>query len=349
MTTSSIDITDGIRQLYIPRLNNVAKIANVGLRMWLSKEDSFIPSYLGKDDTFELQFYDFSVFLSCVACDISRLSTASIESLFSIKESEVNRKSLAWELIKYYYSAFYAAHSTLKICNLGLIQLDSVIINNIIRRASTLGIPLSKISRGIYCFKTDAKNEKVFFFRLSKYDDSHRGVWKRYIDLFDILTGVSVETQNLGVNSIIKNTKAQSSQSIYSQMNLADAEKIVSVLDSLKCVLNKRGDANWLSSVRNDVNYNHHFGVWFPYKQYEESNMILPKMKGYFMLSPLDKKFNLDSSSTLLEFVNSCQLVNSINYSILSDLIKRHPANKSFVLNGPVSFVKLHARNLSDE
>ena len=346
MDIKEIDITDGIRQFYIPRLNTISKSAGVSLRNWLASSDSFIPSYIGPGDSFELVFYDISTFLSCVASDISRLSCASIESLNSINENTESRKFLAWDLIKYYYSAFFSAHSTLKICGFGLVQFDQTIVNSIKRRASTLGITFPQISQGVYCFKTDVIASKVTFFKVTRYDDSHKGLWHRYIDFLNVLSGVSVETENLDSNCIMKNESGKRPQKcVYSQIPLADAETIVSRIDELKAIINKRGDSNWLSSIRNTINYNHAYGVWFPYKRFEESHYQLLSLKDYYFLSPLDEKFTIDFSTDLFAFVKCCQLVNSINYSLLIDLEKRHPEKKSFLLYGPFSYIKLYKKH----
>ena len=94
METKEIDITDGMRQLYIPRLNMVSKCTEESLRTWLANNDSFVPSSSGLGDSFELVFYDISTFLSCLASDISRLSCASIESLNNINEVYIALRSM---------------------------------------------------------------------------------------------------------------------------------------------------------------------------------------------------------------------------------------------------------------
>ena len=337
-----IDITDGIRQFYIPYLNSISKCADTGLRAWLASSDSFVPSYLGTGSSFEIVLYDISSLLSCVANDISRLSCASIESLNSIYEIPSSKKFLAWELVKYYYSAFYSAHSTLKICGFGLIQLDRNILTNITQRANTLGISFPLLSKGIYCFKIDSAYSKVVFFKVSRYDDSHKGLWQRYVDFIDVVTGLSVETADLDANCIRRNDQAtKPNKCVYSQMTLTDAETVVSRLEELKHVINQHGDNNWLSSMRNLVNYNQAFGVWFPYKQFCDNHSQIPTLKDLYCLSPLCDSFSLESDVVLLEFVKCCQLINSINFSLLKDIVKRHPGNKSFLLNGPFSYINL--------
>ena len=213
-----------------------------------------------------------------------------------------SRKFLAWDLVKYYYSAFFSAHSTLKICGFGLIHLDHEIVCNIQRRASTLGVTFPPISQGVDCFRIDVIASKVTFFKVSKYDDSHKGLWHRYIDFLNVLSGVSIETENLDTNCIRRNESGKRPQKcVYSQMPLTDAETIV--------------------------------------------NYQLLSFKDLYFLSPLDEKFSIDSTTDLLDFVKCCLLVNSINYSILIDLEKRHPEKKSFLLYGPSSYIKLYKRH----
>lgn len=128
-------------------------------------------------------------------------------------------------------------------------------------------------------------------------------------------------------------------------MPLTDAETIVTRFDELKKAIDRRGNSNWLSTIRNTINYNHEYGVWFPYKRFEESYYQLLSFKDLYFLSPLDEKFSIDSTTDLLDFVKCCLLVNSINYSILIDLEKRHPEKKSFLLYGPSSYIKLYKRH----
>jgi len=345
MDKKEIDITDGIRQFYVPRLNMVSSTVGYGMRNWLGSTDAFIPDNFTSERSFELSFYDISSFLSSLASDISRLSCASIESLNSISMAAEAKKFLAWELIKYYYSAFFAAHSTLKACGFGLVQLDRIILENIRQRANTLGMTSPTLQKGIYCFKVDPNNSKVSFFLVSKYNDSHKGLWHRYMDFLDIITGLSIETYELGSNCIKKNDLAvKPSKCIYSQMSLADAETVASRLEELKHTLNRQGDSNWLSYIRNRVNYNHSFGVWFPYRSFDEKHLQIPELKDLFMLSPLCNQFAQDSSNELVSFVKCCQLVNSINYSIINDLAHRHPDNKSFLQQGPFSYINRFKR-----
>ena len=246
---------------------------------------NFIPSGGGQKDYFELTLYDINEFLACWAGDIVRTTCASIETITGITESQPNKKFLAWQLVQFYYSAFYAAHASLKICGFGLVQLDKRIIQNIISRAHSLGISMvNSIEKGIYCVNIDVSSSKVIFYRVNKYDDSHRGLWKRYTDFIDILRGSSVVTGQFDSNCIRPREIAEDYPlSIYSQLPMIDAQIIVGRVEAVRASINKRGDSNWLSWIRNSINYNQAFGVWFPYTDYQDQYSKLVSMKELYL------------------------------------------------------------------
>lgn len=330
----NIQMVDGIRQLYSPRLNTVSKEAEHGIRYWLLYNDSFIPSFNSSNNSMEFILYDGSEMLRYLAKDISRLSCAAIESLSSIQESINNKKFLAWQMVKAYYAAFYAAHSTLKICGMGLTQIDQRTIQRISRRAASYGFSIPQIKAGIYCIDFDTHVQKMISYYVSKYDDSHRGLWRRYIDLISIVCGTSIRTNHTDSNCIrIKEPSDSCTQSIYNQLPAIDAGPIVNRLEALKNALNKKGDSNWLSYIRNEINYNHAYGLWFPYKLYEEEYSYTLNNKTMFIDNPLSNRFDFANECELKQFFICCQLIVAINREMVEDLAKRHPDNKSFIRN----------------
>lgn len=338
-----LQIVDGIRHLYLPKLNTVSRCASQGLRKWLSASDTFIPITTPDTNCVEFSLYDPTDVVACWASDIVRLGCASVETLFSISENPNDKKFLAWQAVEYYYAAFYAAHCTLKICGFGLIQIDNSIISNIRTRASTLGVPVPNIVRGTYCVNIDPITSKMTLYRVSRYDDSHKGLWQRYTDFLSVLIGTSVSTAARDSNCIrLRKPGEATPLSVYSHMPTSDAQAIVSRLEDIRSMLNQRGDNNWLSHVRNELNYSHAFGVWHPFKAYNDCYSTLPGMYSLFLQNPLCSDFSVRDEPELLAFAKCCQLVNSINREIILDLSVRHPDNKSFLRTGPISFLNLH-------
>ena len=273
-----------------------------------------------------------------------RLACASFETVDAIAEIPNQRKFLAWQLIEFYYSAFYSAHSTLKICGFGLLQLSSPIIYQIEKRAETLGVELSHLSQGTYCVKICPSKSQIVFYLVSKYSDSHRGLWHRYYDFLNVLSGFSVSTDALDSSCIRTRKKSEAyPQSVYAQLPQQDAELIVSRIDNVRLLLNEHGDCNWLSSIRNSINYNHAFGIWYPYKDFRgEYEKLIPMRELYRLNSLNDKLQFTENESELIRYVKCCQQINAFNKDLIDDLSMRHPENKSFLKRGPLAYLNLH-------
>lgn len=130
-----VKFADCSRHLYVPKLNAINKVSRFGMRTWLIGSENF-QVISSNDNWVEICYYDENEVLEALASDISRLSCAFLESVANVAESKITNKFVAWNLVQYYYAAFYSAHSILKILDFALIQLDSEIINGLSRRAA---------------------------------------------------------------------------------------------------------------------------------------------------------------------------------------------------------------------
>lgn len=345
MNTNDLRFPDGVRQLYVPRLNTVSKSFPDGLRGLLHTSEDFIPVGLNQGGCFELIFYDISEALAALAGDINRLACASIETLNAISEIPTQKRFLAWQLVEYYYAAFYSAHCMLKICGFGTIQLDDRIIQSIKKRALLFGEELPTITKGIYCADIRPIESKIVFYDVSRYDDSHHGLWNRYVDFLNVLTGMSISTNSLDSNCIRKRESAEPyPQSVYSQLPRQDADQIIGRVDHVKAVLNTKGNNNWLSQIRNSINYNHSHGVWYPYKGYSDEYEMLVYMRSMYSINSLNKCFlTTEGELELVRYAKCCQQINAFNRELIIDLSIRHPDNKSFLKNGPLAYLNLYA------
>ena len=106
MSNPDIKFSDGVRHLYIPSINTISLTPDNGLRFWLANSDNYFASS-DEGDLFEIAFYDLNEILSYWTSDINRLSCAFLETVSNIKDSENNKKFLAWNLINYYYKFAY--------------------------------------------------------------------------------------------------------------------------------------------------------------------------------------------------------------------------------------------------
>ncbi len=349
MSRPDINFSDGVRHLYIPSINTISSNPEKGLRSWLTTSDDYIVVSATKTTTlqfFELIFYDYEEILSHWTSDINRLSCAFLETVANVKESENNKKFLAWNLIYYYYSAFYSAHSILKMLGFGLIQIDHRIITKLQSKARAIGQPLPPVSSGIYCVSFDIRRNTVVFYKVGRYDDSHKGLWQRFSDFLSVLTGYFIVTGTYDSQCVVtRQPNDPYPLSVYSHIPSTDASDIVAKIDLLKRIINTNGDFNWLSSIRNLINYSHEFGVWYPYKFYNKKYDKIIALKNLCNDNPLSPNFDISGEIELIKFVKACQLINAMNVDILSDLVKRHPSNKSFLKNGFLAYRKKYIKN----
>lgn len=334
------EFSDAVRQLYVPRLNSISVRSDYGVRGLLECSENFTVLPSTQKNCFTISFYNMDDFLGALASDIVRLSSASFETVEGLTTSAKNKKFLAWQMVQYYYAAFYAAHSILKICSFGLVQLDNRILQKVKHSANAFSIPFGSMESGMYCMKIEGAS--VTFFKVQKYDDSHRGLWARYSDFLGVLTGINTLTDELNSKCVKLREEGDSkSLSVYNQLSISDAETIVVRLDLLRKTLTTNGDNNWLSSIRNQINYNHCFGVWYPYKGYLDSYEKLVSLKDLYREPFMSSRLEYKHESNLIEFVKCCENVISMDRELLLDLSKRHPDNKSFLRRGPLELINL--------
>lgn len=201
-------------------------------------------------------------------------------------------------------------------------------------RAFSFGYSEINIQSGTYYFDFIDKTGQVVFYRVERYCDSHQGLWRRFFDLLDILSANAIRKDSYDNNCIIKNPIDSSyPESVFSHLPQIDAIEIVKRIESLRKIMNKRGNNNWLSTVRNSLNYNHEYGTWFPYNNCNIDYDILKNCDTWCFRQPMDSCFENYSKNVLIEFVQCCQLINSITFEVVDDLIIRHPCNGSFLNN----------------
>lgn len=316
-----ITFSDGLKHLYLAKLNEVSQNVSFGMNYWLTNSsDYYIPSNQPAGE-FTIGTYDCFDFLKPYSFEINRLSCASRESIRDIERKEWQTKFIGWNLTKFYYSAFFSAHCILKITGNNLSNVEQKSIDKVKSKTTNYGFSYTQLNSGLYCIDIDSQGNTFRFYKDSKYDNSHEGLWRYFLYFLN-----------------------NSQNSIYGQLPQAEAQQIVDKINELIKALknwnNQHG--NWLSKIRNLVNYSQSFGVWFPYKEYEDE---YDKIYSYLNLhkeNPLNIELNSFAGKDILYFVRTCQLINAISNDLLIDLASKHPNNKSFIKKGIKQFDSLY-------
>ena len=308
-----INFSDGISHLYLRGLSEVTHDIKTGLNDWLvdGKEYFAIQDQLIND--FTISTFDMNTFFRPYAYDINRLSCAAMESLNDIQPNTLSPKFFGWAITKYYYSAFFSAHSILKMTGNSISNINHLSINKVCELSRTRGYSANNLNSGLYSMAINPANNTFRFFKDKQYDDSHQGLWLRFLHF--------LESSKAGING---------------QLLQEDAELVVAKIDELILALKNWNSlkGSWLSKIRNQANYSQDFGIWYPYKNFKKEITDVQKFISLCKNDPMAIDIQSYRGMDLIYFVRTCQLINSINFNIQSDLMKKHSMNKSFVKSG---------------
>lgn len=249
---------------------------------------------------FTLDVYSHEQLLLPYAYDINRMAASSFESMHGISPDAGLPKSVGWLIIRSYYSAYFAVQAILRLFGISCSQFDANETKAITDVARLYSIQNGKVAaNGYYKSQYDAKASKVYCKQLS---NTHQDVWKSFYELIDDLS-----------------TKIASSDFRKNDRNYV-IEYLFKLRDGLSC-RGTVGGGNWLSRVRNEVNYTHSMGAWFPYASSPNEHMKMFRLTQLWKQPPSEEIIeSLLSESDRLLFVGTCVSIVSLCHALLSDL-----------------------------
>jgi hypothetical protein len=178
--------------------------------------------------------------------DYCRFAMAAHESLHISFSTAFDRRATAWTLINRYYAAFFSAHALLRAHGRGVMWIDASEASRL-ERLGVLYIGAQfKMRKGGYAFDFNTGNGYNAELKLSPLNyggSSHDEFWRYFLSY---LSEFGAKLLGTGV---------------------ANAAQTVARFDEVRqIVLTPSGHSVWLSFMRNEINYQHKFGTWFPFK-----------------------------------------------------------------------------------
>jgi hypothetical protein len=316
-------IAGPLRAFWVPGLNAISGRVIKGLSGWVLDEEYQIYSPL-QPDSFVLSVSAPEKLLSSYAADINRCSMASFESINSAAKIEALPRSTAWLVIKSYYAAFFAAHAISRILGTAFVQFERVHSNSVNSIATLFGMANTQnVSRGYYeCTYDFSQKELSCKKAKSESGGVHEIFWGNIYHL----------VQNLS-NSVISTSSGTASNNQQVSVKLSElAENLAR---------GATGQGNWLSFIRNKVNYAHRFGTWFPYS---EERAYLPRLfdhKEDWLSDPMSIDLTSYGDKDLLRFQATCNFFISLCRILVSDMAVRSSGKKSFHQYGSVALLNL--------
>jgi hypothetical protein len=197
---------------------------------------------------------------------------------------------LGWPLLKLYYAAFFAAHSIMRATGGGILRVEPAQARQLADLATLYGANIG-VTAGTFEMRLSQLDDRslgVKLTRISEGGGAHDQLWRRFNAFLSNVSDEAVQNSEPAASDIAR-----------------DVMELQSVMQS-----NGLTAGTWLSSVRNQINYQQQHGVWFPY------GASAPVVQAVRRLSireteSIRRDYN-PSKEPILAFGSTCHLIVSI-------------------------------------
>ena len=120
-------------------------------------------------------------------------------------------------------------------------------------------------------------------------------------------------------------------------------EGVFSKVDALQQTIDGHGApfCSWLSVIRNDIQYRHHFGVWLPCNVGKAERQQLSRLAYQWKRDPMDIDVGAAGVRPLGEFVSACAFIVALCRELLVRIAERSTkTSRSFATLGPLTCLK---------
>ncbi len=285
----------------MPGLTGIEAIPQLTYRGWIAKK-SYRMSLPFKSKEFILDVYSHDEILLPYAFDINRMAASAFESIHGITPDNGLPKSTGWLVIRSYYSSYFAMQAILRIFGISCSQFDSNEAKAVTDVANIYSLQNGyTASTGYYVCTYDVLTSKAHCKHLN---NTHQDVWKIFYELLEKLA-----------------TKVSTSDFLKK-----DRDAVIQYLFKLREGLSHRNtltSGSWLSKVRNEVNYTHSMGAWYPYQNsVNEHDKMFRITRSWNRVPTQDTIHSELSSCDQLLFVSTCVSIVSLCHALLSDIFK---------------------------
>jgi len=195
-----------------------------------------------------------------MSLDAFRFAAHTAQTVFELEQTSAYPKLTSWRVIQTYYAAYFAAHAILRFFGRSFSHLENGHVQFLKTRCASEAGYLPNLPSTYYLIEFSPEEQNLTF---NKCSESHKDLWRSFNELLR-----EISTNSLTLRA--SDSRRQALSQVFS--NLSDA-------------LCQRGQyqlGNWLSVVRNEVNYKSLHGVWFPFsKVTPEFSELMAKIKAW--------------------------------------------------------------------
>ena len=262
-------------------------------------------------------FRDADLIVTATASDCCRLAGSAFQTVSSVAlEAVLEKKALPWEIIKLYYSAFYAGQTVIRLLGEGCSFLDARHISRIETFAQAIRkMPAFKLEAGLYRCALDPSATKLRCARIA--GGTHESFWNVF--------GERLGAATVGVlrGPLVPN----------------DAQAVFAQLDAFGRLIARHGSYRWLSTLRNDLQYRHRHDVWFPSSIGKRDRGTLRRLASQWRADPMSLDLDAARFGVLGEFIIACAFIVALCRVMLTRVAERSPTKRSFLHHGPMEFI----------
>lgn len=293
-----------IRRL-LPQLSEDIPRAE-GLRTWIGTGSFYVASGTVPDE-FLLQNVALTELVPFVSFDYERFALSSFESLLYCSVEATTPKALGWPIARLYYSAFFGAHAIMRATGHAVLRLEGPQA----ARLSEIGsfyVPNLKVGSGTYHSLLIQNSQLSIDKRLRKLPDvggAHDQFWRSF---YAFLGGIGEEV---------------------SASNELEATDVVGQTSEIRDILGANGfnGGTWLSAMRNQLTYQHKYGVWFPFQS--SSADVVEYIRRLDMRDSSSVRRDYDPAKyPMLAFCACCHLLATVSSDLANGLCQRGRNNR---------------------
>jgi len=304
-------LAEFLRPYWTDRIWQVEERPHRGLLGWIAADD-YQPYDSFQSTDFSLYYSDPVVPAGAFGYDATRFAAASFETIQSIPARLPHPRALGWLLIQSYYAAFFSSQAILRMLGTSLTYIDAAAIKRITDLASVYGsLNDVRLTSGLYVIRSNPHLNRLEFTTANGTKGPHVAMWRVVAQL---LTNVSA--------SILASTPAS-----------VDAQRAALRLTNLRLVLTENGgrdSGSWLSLVRNSINYQLDYGVWYPYQSSGANYEALPSILAKWVSEPLTWDLFPDPSRELQRYLECCISLVAICREVCLDMEALAPRQRCF-------------------
>lgn len=277
-----------------------------GFRAWLDEGSYYVGP--GSDpESVVLKNVNLGELVPYISFDFERFALSGLETLLFCAPEPKRPKAIGWPLLKIYYSSFFGAHAIMRATGQGVIRVEGRQARRVSEVAAIFD-PALTVVPGSYAFQLVQNSDRsidVVLRRIADSGGAHDQFWRRfYAYLSEVSSSVALAKE-------------------------PDASSVVAEVTEIQSLLVSNGlsAGTWLSFVRNQINYQHGHGAWFPYGAPKSLANSVSRV-GLAASSSIRLDVN-SSKDPIGAFLACCRVISAINVD-LSELLCRRPKAQRF-------------------